>query len=39
MNARARLADRIAILTIRIFGILLIALLAWIIVYVLTTGW
>ena len=39
MNARARAADRAAIVTIRALGVLLVALLAWIIVYVVYDGW
>jgi len=39
VNARARAADRAALLLIRGLGVLLVALLAWIIVYVVANGW
>ena len=39
MNARARAADRVAFLVIRTLAALLVALLAWIIVYLLANGW
>ena len=39
MNARARITDRTAILIIRGLGLILVALLAWIIVFLLINGW
>lgn len=39
MNRRARVADRVALLTIRGFGVILVVLLAWIIVFLLIHGW
>lgn len=39
MNARSRLADRSAFLIIRALGMLLVALLGWIVVYLIVHGW
>lgn len=39
MNRRARAADRTALLIIRGFGVILVALLIWIVIYLLVNGW
>jgi phosphate transport system permease protein len=39
VNRRARVADRAALFTIRGLGVLLVALLGWIIVFLIVNGW
>jgi phosphate transport system permease protein len=39
VNRRARVADRVAVLTIRSLGVLLVALLLWIVGFSISNGW